>query len=147
MRLSFKVTYEQGDVDLKEVGKRVLWRAMNKMHELATRYVPVNEGALKASIKLSPKYPGAVSYILSVGVDYGIHLEFGTRPHWIPIKPLKEWSRLVLGDEDAAYAVQAAIAKRGTRAQPFMRPAYLQVKDFWLEIFWNEELARAQQSL
>jgi hypothetical protein len=50
---------------------------------------------------------------------YSVAVEEGTRPHWAPIGPLKLWARRILGDEDAAYAVRAAIARRGTRGQRF----------------------------
>ena len=48
---------------------------------------------------------------------YVSHVEFGTRPHWVPIRPLKLWAKRKFGDENIAYAVRAVIAKRGTRAQ------------------------------
>lgn len=38
----------------------------------------------------------------------------GSRPHWAPIGPLREWAKWKLGDESAAYAVQKSIAKKGT---------------------------------
>ena len=41
-------------------------------------------------------------------------VRMGTRPHWAPIGPLKRWAAVKLGDENAAYAVQRSIAKRGT---------------------------------
>lgn len=53
----------------------------------------------------------------------------GTRPHWAPIGPLKDWARWKLGDAAAAYPVQRSIAaygtsmyqlrKRGTKANPW----------------------------
>lgn len=147
MRLTFDVEFDIERIDQKAIAVKVLWRAMNKLEELAKRFVAVDEGTLKTAINLFPAYPGALSYVLSDGVDYGVHLEYGTRPHWVPIEPLKEWSKRVLGDEDAAFAVRAAIAKRGTRAQPFFRPALAQVQNYWLQVFWDEEVAKAQQSL
>lgn len=39
---------------------------------------------------------------------------YGTRPHWAPIEPLKEWARWKLGDEKLGYAVQRSIAYYGT---------------------------------
>ena len=41
---------------------------------------------------------------------------YGTRPHWAPIEPLKEWARWKLGDEGAAYAVRFNIAQFGTNS-------------------------------
>ncbi len=108
--------------------KKVLWLAMNKMQNLAKEKAPSDTGELRRRINLQPRSEGAKEYNLNDGVDYGVHVEFGTSPHYPPIEPLKKWSRRVLGDESAAYAVQKAISKRGTPAQPFFRPALLEVK-------------------
>lgn len=51
-------------------------------------------------------------------------LEFGSRPHWAPIAPLKLWAKRILGDESAAWAVRAAIAKRGTRPRRMFRDGF-----------------------
>ncbi|NOR84996.1 hypothetical protein GQ473_02670 [archaeon] len=64
--------------DTEEKAKLVLWKCMNKMDEIATRTVAVDTGRLKNSIHLTPMQKGAREYILSDGVDYGIHLEYGT---------------------------------------------------------------------
>ena len=52
-------------------------------------------------------------------------VEEGARPHWAPIGPLKAWARLKFGDERAAYAVQRAIALRGTRAYGMFNRGFL----------------------
>lgn len=51
-------------------------------------------------------------------------LEFGSRPHWVSVKegsPLRDWA-------DAKginpYALQRSIAKKGTKAHPFVKPTY-----------------------
>lgn len=58
------------------------------------------------------------------GASYAVPVEEGARPHWPPIDPLKGWARRVLGDESAAYAVQAHIAQEGTPAQPYVEPGF-----------------------
>ena len=51
-------------------------------------------------------------------LPYVQFVEEGTRPgRFPPIRPLKLWARRVLGNEQAAYAVQRAIHRRGTRPQ------------------------------
>lgn len=75
---------------------------------------------------------------------YAQAVEFGTKPHWPPLEPLIYWvkrkrlagtysiktqrrlgSRATQMKQDIALAraVQAKIARHGTRAQPFFRPA------------------------
>jgi hypothetical protein len=52
---------------------------------------------------------------------YGIHVERGTRPHWPPRAPLEGWSRR---HGIPVFLVQRAIARKGTRARPFLLPAF-----------------------
>jgi hypothetical protein len=51
-------------------------------------------------------------------------VEHGARPHWAPIGPLILWSTRKLGDPKAAYAIQKAIAVRGTRAHGMFNRGY-----------------------
>jgi hypothetical protein len=61
--------------------------------------------------------------------DHAMSVRMGTRPHWMPIAPLKDWAAAKLGDERLAYPVQWGIAregtsvyqerKRGTKANPW----------------------------
>ena len=122
MKLDFNVETPNFDKLINktiENQKTVLWLSMLKMWELAKQKVPVNTGRLRNSINLVPNNKGALVYTLSDGVNYGIHVEFGTSPHSPPIDELKDWSRRVLGDENAAYAVARSIA----RAYPVQRGA------------------------
>jgi len=114
--------------------QEVLYRSMVKMEEIAKYKAPVDTGNLRARIHLNPASPGANSYVLSDGVDYGIHVEYGTKPHYVPIKPLMGWAERVLGDPNIAYAIRKKISIRGTPAQPFFRPSVHEVKYKWLPI-------------
>lgn len=142
MKIKFSINTKINKEETINKAKLVLFDSMVKMHELATNNAPVNVGTLKASIKLFPSIPGANSYVLADGVTYGIDVEFGTSPHYVSAKHLLRWAKLKLGDENAAYAVAKKIAKFGTEAQPFFRPALDQVKNVWVERFWNRELAK-----
>ena len=114
-----------------EDAKKVLFLSMSKMEELAKRRCPVDTSRLRTSINLSPKTFGSMSYTLADGVDYGVHVEYGTRamiaahgPH-DPENPVTDWE---------------AKRKRGATGQtmPFMRPALLEVKKFWLPKYWKQ---------
>jgi len=118
--------------------KMVLFKSMIKMQELATINAPVDTGRLRNSINLRPATPGYKNYVLADGTDYGSHVEYGTKPHWTSAENLKGWSRRVLKDTGAAYAIAGAIAKRGTEAQPFFRPALDQVKIVWIPRYFNQ---------
>jgi len=78
-------------------------------------------GALRHSISAKKKNFG---YQVKAEAPHAVYIEYGTLPHYPPIAPLKAWARRKLGDESAAWAVQKKIGKEGTKAQPFMEPAY-----------------------
>jgi hypothetical protein len=54
-------------------------------------------------------------------VGYGLYVERGSRPHWPPIAALVGWARR---HGVSPYAVQRSIARKGTRARPFLLPAF-----------------------
>lgn len=95
--------------NLRTVGGS-LARAMRKVLEVV-KY----RGTLERSVstQYSAEYP---YYTIKVGptAPHTQVVRTGSRPHWAPIGPLKEWARWKLGDESAAYAVQKSIAKKGT---------------------------------
>jgi len=126
--------------------KKVLWKAMTKMEEIAKLKAPVDTGNLKNRIHLTPLQFGAKEYTLSDGVEYGVYVEYGTKPHYVPITPLIGWAGRVLGDKSAAFAVRAKISKFGTPAQPFFRPALHEVQYKWLKIYRNEVFGKVNAS-
>ena len=139
MRIKFNIVSKINKKETIEHLKKVLFKSMLKMQELAIINCPVDTGRLKNSIILRPTSPGYGNYKLSDGVDYGIDVEFGTSPHYTSAKNLKGWARRVLKNESAAYAVTKSIAKRGTEAQPFFRPAMDQVKKIWVKRYMAQE--------
>jgi hypothetical protein len=54
-------------------------------------------------------------------VRYGLYVERGSRPHYPPVAALTGWARR---HGMSPYAVQRAIGRRGTRARPFLAPAF-----------------------
>lgn len=68
----------------------VLNRASMKHVSRARQLAPVDTGALRASIdQLTRATPGSLIAVNAVGVEYGIHQEFGTRyqsgtPYFLP---------------------------------------------------------------
>ena len=142
MRLKFNVESEIKKKLTEEQLKLVLFKSMVKMMELANINCPVDTGRLRNSIVLDPAEPGYSNYILSDGVDYGISVEFGTHPHLVSAENLKGWARRVLKDKNLAYPVAAKIAKFGTEAQPFMRPALDQVKNIWIKRYAEQVLKK-----
>ena len=127
-----------------EKNKRVLWKFMVKMEELAKLKAPVDKGILKSRIHLNPLQYGAKKYTLSDGVMYGLDLEMGNRPHHVNMTPLIEWVKrkgiATNEGEQIAFAkyVQEKIAREGVNAQPFFRPAADEAIKIWLPKIKNK---------
>jgi len=142
--LDIKTDVNTTDIDedkVTDVLKRILMRSAFKMEELAINYAPSDQGNLRANITVFPEILSN-RYVLTSKMPYSEAMEYGSKPFYAPIGPLKEWARRKLGDEGAAYAVRAKIAKVGIRAHPFMRPAYYEVVNFWFNQFTEEEFAK-----
>jgi len=126
--------------NVKKQLNEVLWRAMVKMEELAKNKAPVDRGMLKNRINLQPIEPGHSEYTLYDGVSYGADLEYGNRPHNVPLKPLIDWvkRKRIATDEGGQIAfakyVQEKIRTHGVNAQPFFRPAQHEVQVKWLPL-------------
>lgn len=78
---------------------------------------PVDTGRLRNSIGIES---GPRERTIGPNVHYGPYVEFGTRPHWPPVSALSPWAER---HGMNPYAVQRAIAARGTKAQPYLGPA------------------------
>jgi hypothetical protein len=59
-------------------------------------------------------------------LNYAPFVEFGTRPHFPPLEPIREWCRRHSIPEEAAYAIALKISRTGQPARPFLFPAYEQ---------------------
>lgn len=107
------------------VNEEVLVSAIN-IQRVARVAVPVDTGLLRSRILIEQRVEGA-RQIASVGTfeggaeHYGPDVEFGTRPHWPPRKALEGWARR---HGVPVFLVARAIARRGTRPQPFLGPAF-----------------------
>lgn len=88
---------------------------------LAQRRAPVATGRLRRSITQAvTPVAGRVEARVQATAPYAAFMEFGTRPHMPPIAPLQRWAR---AKRLNPWALQRAIAQRGTRARPFLQPA------------------------
>lgn len=58
--------------------------------------------------------------IIEPTVKYGLYVHKGTRPHWTGVGNLRKWAKR---KGINPYALQKSIAKKGTKANPFMKRA------------------------
>ena len=100
------------------------------------KLAPVDEGTLRdlSSTVHDPVHgPGTVSVTMGYGgpaSDYALYVHegigpaVGRPPFRVSAKHSKDWARRVLGDEDAAYAVAAAVGKRGLKPTKFLETPF-----------------------
>jgi HK97 gp10 family phage protein len=101
--------------------RRFLDRASIALQNQARGLAPVDTGRLRNSIGreidrgIPPRYAR-----VGTNTFYAPFVHEGTRPHWPPIAPLRRWAKR---HGVNPYALQRAIATRGTRPRPFLRDA------------------------
>lgn len=93
-----------------------------KIQNGARRAVRVDLGVTRASIITAFIGDGLTAEIGS-NQKAAVYLEEGTRPHMPPVEALKGWCERH-GMAGAEWAVARAIKRRGTRARPFLEPAF-----------------------
>lgn len=100
----------------------------------ARTIVPVDTGALRRSIKDNVKYSlRGIEGIIEPMEKYGAAVEFGRKPGaFPPIGALDRWARKRGLNP---FLVARAIARKGTKAQPFMKPAFEMTKAKITSIF------------
>lgn len=121
-------------VELAEGVDRAIEDAMDRGYYVSQRRAAEtsDEGTLLKS-GYPPRKESDGSWAWGYTARHAEPIETGTRPHWIPMSAmdrLKGWARRTLGDEDAAWAVRAKIAKEGTKPQPYVRPGYEAMVDY-----------------
>lgn len=102
--------------------RRFLRKAALEVKRKAKLKVPVDTGHLRRFITHEV---GETEARVGSNVVYAPFVEFGTRPHWPPRKAMQPWARrhgFPKGNEGATILARI-IAKRGTKPQPYLRPA------------------------
>lgn len=86
------------------------------------------EDGLKGSIGVTVD-PALMTAEIKPSAPYADAVETGSRPHWPPSAPgssLAAWAKLKGLN---VYAVAASIAKKGTKAHPYIVPTYDETKE------------------
>lgn len=101
----------------------------NQLRDNSAKNAPYGvTGNLKGSLHVEHATPIKLEARVGTDIVYGRPVEYGTRPHFPPIRALKLWARKKLGNENLAYAVARKIALRGTRPKYYMRDATVDLK-------------------
>jgi len=104
------------DTFVEEYAKSIQWNAKVNL----TINKSIGFGDLRENIKIEKTSKG---YNVVADRHYASAVEYGTFPHWVPLKALEKWAMRKFGRKDVAYFVQKKIAEKGTKAKPYMEPA------------------------
>lgn len=111
----------------KRVTELVEGSAIDVQRELiAAAPVGVGGGAgLRGSVRYKLKVSGqGIQAEIMPAVSYALDVEEGTPPHWTSVaegSSLRAWANL---KGVSPYALQRSIAKKGTKAHPYVKPTY-----------------------
>lgn len=104
---------------------------LQKMEADIVRYFERNKinvtGWLRNSITSEvQREAGRVVGIIGTNNQYAVYVHEGTRPHWPPVNPIKNWVIRKLGItgkdvESVTWAVRKKIATKGTEGKPYFR--------------------------
>ena len=108
---------------LEDIANYILTRSQ----EIIVQNKSVYTGNLLQSIKI--EHLSKTAYRINYYAPYAHDIEYGTEPHYIPPEELYDWvgKKLNIKDKDVrgkvSYLIARKIAKEGTEAKPFVRPA------------------------
>jgi len=139
MNINFNITAKVDKNLAIDQLKKVLFRSMIKMQELAVINCPVDTGLLSWNIKIAPTTIGYNKYLLYNNVEYAEAIEYGVDPHVIKVKNKK-----VLANEKKGLIFGKSVMHPGQEAQPFMRPALDQVKQIWVPRYFNQVMKKGK---
>lgn len=110
--------------ELRRKVAQALHRGALEISRDARQGAPSAMGLLANSIRV--EQVNDLEFHVVAGQRYAGAVESGTRPgRWVPHSEIRDWARAKLGSTDAGLvgAIRRGIFLRGTRAQPFMKPA------------------------
>lgn len=108
-------------------------KSVFRLQDQAKRNTPVDTGRLRSSIDVTVNWDREMLVgEVQPHTDYALYVHEGTDPHWPPVQALEGWARRHGMD---AYVVALAIARRGTKAQPYLRQALETERDNVIVIF------------
>lgn len=99
--------------------KRVIVESAATIEGTAISLAPEDEGNLKNSINTDISNSGLTANV-SASAEYAPHVEFGTDPHVIRAQP----GRTLAFEVDGKMVFRKQVNHPGTKAQPFMFPAW-----------------------
>ncbi len=143
MRLEAKVVFTPTDLarrllQAEEIVAEEMGAALDdlagQVERGAKRKAPKDRGDLSRKITIGKPAPAVRT--IGANVPQAAPMEYGTRPHWPPVTPIREWvwrNRAKFGvstrpqAERVAFMVGRAIARRGLKERRYLRASLAQV--------------------
>ena len=104
--------------------KNIVKESALNIEATAKKRAPVDTGRLRSSINSNFTNDGYTAEVIAA-TFYAIYVEYGTSPHFPPVAALRGWAKRHGANP---WAVARGIARRGTPAQPFLYPSFMQEK-------------------
>ncbi len=140
----FERAYQEAGKEVMVQATAVLARAIVLRFDRPAGGLPpaVNTGQLRNSVAWRmPTVQGrTIEGGVGTNVAYALPIEFGTRPHWPPLEPIRFWVERKLRVAPAqvksvAFLVARKIARRGTQARQIFALGLEDAKPQMIEIF------------
>lgn len=113
-----KLAFDQAPQDtVRQVANAIKLIAV-RIERTAKPKVPVDTGELRGDVRV--REVRELSAKVGTTKKYAVYVHEGTKPHYPPISALTGWARR---HGVSPYVVARGIAKKGTKANPFMRDA------------------------
>ena len=118
-------TYKGGDKIVRDETRKGITRSVIQIEADAKRLVPVDTHNLQRSLTHEVVQQGSnVTGRVGTNLIYAPVVEYGRSPGSMPPpSALVGWLRRKGIDEKYAFVVARSIARRGTRKQPYLKPA------------------------
>lgn len=123
-----RVLQKYGEINFRAIAQRWLTRAMivwqNEFGDATPIWVTAN---------LSQNWYYVIEdlkWTLANRKKYWLFVHEWTAPHWAPAEALKDWANL---KGIPVRALQYSIARKGTRANPFVKRAFDEKKDMMIK--------------
>ena len=120
---------KKGGNIIKKQMNEAIKRAVLMVEADSKKNTPSDTSRLRGAHKT---YFGNLQGKLRIEADYGIYVHEGTRPHWPPFDAIDPWAKR---HGIPTFLVQRAIARKGTKAVPFLKDAVTKNKNKIEQIF------------
>lgn len=118
-----KTFQELPGASVRRMNRLIETSAIDVQREMRMKVNVGATGELRRSIEYR-MHPTRMSAEIGTKLARGRFLEDGTRPHWTSAKPGTDLYRWAIHKGISPYAVQRSIARKGTKAHPFVKPTF-----------------------